>query len=238
MRRALCSLDTLALRPLRAEATRKNLEWHACMRLLPARYPVTFPILRFVGRDSDHGNACYKDAMIREILIWPDPRLKEKAVPVDAVDETIRTLVDDMFETMYAADGVGLAAPQIGVLQRVIVIDTSPAEEEGEPLALINPEILEKEGTLKWREGCLSVPGEAEEVTRSARVRVRFLDRDGAPKELEATGLTAVAIQHECDHLDGVLFVDYLSTLKRELIRKRMKRVKAERVEDAQPARA
>jgi len=171
--------------------------------------------------------------MIREILIWPDPRLKEKALPVEAVDASIRTLVDDMFETMYAADGVGLAAPQIGVLQRVIVIDTSAADEVGTPLALINPEILESRGTTQWREGCLSIPGEAEEVTRSAEVRVRFLDRDGAVQELEATGLTAIAIQHECDHLDGVLFVDHLSTLKRELIRKRMKRLKAEKAAEA-----
>lgn len=170
--------------------------------------------------------------MVREILIWPDPRLKEKAAPVAFVDDSIRKLVDDMFETMYAAEGVGLAAPQIGVLHRVIVIDTSVVDEGVQPVALINPEILEREGTTQYREGCLSVPGEAEEVTRSARVKVRYLDRDGAPQELDATGLLAIAVQHECDHLDGVLFVDYLSTLKRELIRKRMKRVKKERAEE------
>ncbi|HWV38507.1 MAG TPA: peptide deformylase [Vulgatibacter sp.] len=176
--------------------------------------------------------------MVREILIWPDPRLKEKAAPVAAVDDSIRALVDDMFETMYAADGVGLAAPQIGVLQRVIVIDTSAVDEDVQPVALINPEILESEGTTQYREGCLSVPGEAEEVTRAARVRVRYLDRDGAQQELEATGLLAIAVQHECDHLEGVLFVDYLSTLKRELIRKRMKRLKRERAEELEAARA
>lgn len=174
--------------------------------------------------------------MVREILIWPDPRLKEKAVPVDAVDASVRTLIDDMFETMYAADGVGLAAPQIGVLQRVVVVDTSSADEDVKPFAMINPEILETEGTMKYREGCLSVPGEAEEVKRSAYVKVRFLDREGQPVEMEATGLTAVCIQHECDHLDGVLFVDHLSSLKRELIRKRMKRLKTERSEQSAEA--
>lgn len=176
--------------------------------------------------------------MIREILIWPDPRLKEKAAPVAQVDGSVRTLIDDMFETMYAADGVGLAAPQIGVLQRVIVIDTSPAEDGGEPLALVNPEILERSGTTQWREGCLSIPGEAEEVTRAAWVKARYLDRDGVEQEIEASGLTAIALQHECDHLDGVLFVDYLSTLKRELIRKRMRRLKAERARELEPAAA
>ena len=166
--------------------------------------------------------------MVREILIWPDPRLAEKALPVDAVDAKVRALIDDMFETMYAAEGVGLAAPQIGVLQRVVVVDTSSADEDVKPFAMINPEILETEGTIRYREGCLSVPGEAEEVERAARVKVRFLDRDGNPVEMEATGLTAVCIQHECDHLNGVVFVDRLSALKRERIKKRMKRRKAE----------
>ncbi|AKU91791.1 peptide deformylase [Vulgatibacter incomptus] len=170
--------------------------------------------------------------MVREILIWPDPRLKEKALPVSTVDDSIRALIDDMFETMYAADGVGLAAPQIGVLQRVIVTDTSPGHEGAKPLALINPEILSRDGTLKWREGCLSVPDESEDVIRAAHVRVRFLDRDGVEQEIEATGMTAVCLQHECDHLDGVVFVDHLSTLKRELIRKRMKRLKRDRTAD------
>ena len=176
--------------------------------------------------------------MVREILIWPDPRLKEKAAPVAAVDDSIRKLVDDMFETMYAAEGVGLAAPQIGVLQRVIVIDTSGIDEGVRPIALINPEIVETEGTTQYREGCLSVPGEAEEVTRAAQVRVRFLDVDGNQQEIDTTGLLAIAVQHECDHLNGVLFVDYLSTLKRELIRKRMKRVKKDRADEHAGAQA
>jgi peptide deformylase len=166
--------------------------------------------------------------MVREILIWPDPRLKERAVPVHAVDEAVQRLIDDMFETMYAADGVGLAATQLGVRQRVIVIDTSP-REEALPLALINPVVLAREGESRAREGCLSVPGESEEVTRAAVVTVRYLDRDGEPRELTTSGLMAVAIQHETDHLDGVMFVDYLSVLKRELIKKRMKRLKKDR---------
>ena len=170
--------------------------------------------------------------MVRDILIWPDPRLKEKAVPVDGVDADLQRLIDDMFETMYAAEGVGLAAPQIGVMKRVVVIDTSATDEDVEPFAMINPVIVAREGESKYKEGCLSVPGEAEDVTRAAVVRVRFLDRDGQPKELEATGLTGVAVQHECDHLDGVLFVDYLSSLKRELIKKRMKRLKKAREEE------
>lgn len=174
--------------------------------------------------------------MIREVLVWPDPRLKEKALPVKTVDAEIRQLIDDMFETMYAEDGVGLAATQIGVNLRVVTVDTSSADEEIAPFAMVNPEILESEGTVKWREGCLSVPGEYEEVKRSAKVRVRFLDRDGKQVEMEATDLTAVCIQHECDHLDGVLFVDYLSSLKREMIKKRMKRAKKDREPEAAPA--
>lgn len=175
--------------------------------------------------------------MVREILIWPDPRLKERALPVAAVDADLQRLVDDMFETMYAADGVGLAAPQIGVLRRVIVVDTSP-REDSQPLALINPVIVAREGESFAREGCLSVPGESEEVTRAAVVTVRYLDRDGEQRELTASGLLAVALQHETDHLDGVLFVDYLSVLKRELIKKRMKRVKKDRAEERDEASA
>lgn len=176
--------------------------------------------------------------MVREILVWPDPRLKEKALPVKTVNDEIRHLIDDMFETMYQAEGVGLAATQIGVKHRVVTVDTSSADRDVAPFAMINPEILESEGTVKWKEGCLSVPGEAEDVTRSARVKVRFLDRNGDPVELEATGLTAVCIQHEVDHLDGIVFVDHISSLKREMIRKRMKRLKKDRTEENAPAGA
>ena len=176
--------------------------------------------------------------MVREILIWPDPRLKEKATPVGKVDEATKQLVADMFETMYDADGVGLAAPQIGVLQRVVVIDTSPRDEGEKPFALIDPVIVQKEGEAHYKEGCLSVPGESEEVERAAEVTVRYTDLDGKVVERFCTGLCAIAVQHELDHLEGVLFVDYLSTLKRSLIKKRMQRMKAERAEEREEAGA
>jgi peptide deformylase len=172
--------------------------------------------------------------MVREIIIWPDPRLKKKAAPVSRVDDSIRALVKDLFETMYAADGVGLAAPQVGALKRIIVLDTSPRQPEAKPVAMINPEIVAREGTILYDEGCLSVPGEAEEVERAAQVKVRFLDPDGNHQEIQADGLLAIAIQHETDHLNGVMFVDHISILKRELIRKRMKRLKAEKSTGAQ----
>ena len=167
--------------------------------------------------------------MVRDILIWPDPILKKKASSVARVDESIRALVKDLFDTMYAADGVGLAAPQIGVLKRVIVLDTRPRQPESRPIAMINPEILSMEGETTYKEGCLSIPGEAEEVDRAAVVTVRYVDPDGNQQTLTAEGLLAIAVQHETDHLDGTVFVDRISTLKRDLIRKRMKRLKAER---------
>jgi peptide deformylase len=167
--------------------------------------------------------------MVREIVIWPDPVLKKPSAPVARVDEEIRQLLDDMAETMYAADGVGLAAPQVGISRRVVVIDTSPRQEGQKLLHLVNPEILKTEGETVFTEGCLSVPGEAEDVQRAAKVWVRAIGRDGKAFELEAEGLLAIALQHEIDHLDGTLFVDHLSSLKRELIRKRMKKLKAER---------
>ena len=167
--------------------------------------------------------------MIREIVIWPDPILKEIAAPADRVDDTIRRLLDDMSETMYAADGVGLAAPQIAVKKRLIVIDTSPRQEGQKLIHLVNPEIVRYEGETSYTEGCLSIPGEAEDVDRAAKVWVRALDYHGKSFEIEAEGLLAIALQHEHDHLQGTLFVDHLSSLKRELIRKRMKRLKAER---------
>jgi peptide deformylase len=167
--------------------------------------------------------------MIREIIIWPDPVLKQVAHPVDRVDDTIRRLVDDMAETMYAADGVGLAAPQIAEGKRCIVIDTSPRQEGQKLIHLVNPEIFKTEGVTTYTEGCLSIPGEAEDVERAAKVWVRALDRAGKQFELECEGLLAIAVQHEHDHLEGTLFVDHLSSLKRELIRRRMKKLKAER---------
>lgn len=167
--------------------------------------------------------------MVRKVLIWPNPILKKKAAPVAGVDDALRTLVKDMFETMYAEDGVGLAAPQIGSLKRVIVLDTRPRQPDSNPIAMINPEIYATDGTTVFQEGCLSLPGEAEDVERAARISVRFLDVDGQPQTLSCDGLLSIAVQHEIDHLDGIVFVDHLSSLKRELIRKRMKRLQVSR---------
>jgi len=162
-----------------------------------------------------------KDSMaLLDILIVPDPRLRRKASPVDAVDDDLRQLVGDMFETMYEAPGIGLAAVQVNVLKRVIVMDIS--EDRDQPLCLINPEIVEASGTQICEEGCLSVPEVFAEVQRAEQVRVRALDRDGEVFEMDADGLLAVCIQHEIDHLDGKLFVDYLSPLKRARIEKRL----------------
>jgi peptide deformylase len=160
---------------------------------------------------------------ILTILEFPDERLRKKAEKVQAVDGSIRKLVDDMFETMYESRGVGLAATQVNVHRRVIVIDVS--EEKNEPLCLINPEIVEKDGVEESEEGCLSVPGFFEKVKRAEHVRVKALDRDGQPFELEAKDLLAVCIQHEMDHLDGKLFVDYLSPLKRQRIKKKLEKI-------------
>jgi peptide deformylase len=167
--------------------------------------------------------------MVREILIWPDPILKQKAAKVPQVDDSVRALVNDMFETMYAADGVGLAAPQVGVLLNVIVLDTTPRQPEAKPLAMVNPVILSMEGKVRDTEGCLSIPGEAEDVERAEKVTVRFQDVQGAVQELSCDGLLAIAVQHELDHLNGTVFVDHLSSLKRDLIKKRMKRLKESR---------
>lgn len=159
---------------------------------------------------------------ILDILHFPDPRLRNKAKPVDLVDDSIRRLVDDMFETMYQAPGIGLAATQVNVAKQVIVIDLS--EEKNQPLCLINPQILERSGEEQMEEGCLSVPGIYEPVNRAAHVRIRAIDRSGEPFEMEADDLLAVCIQHEMDHLDGKLFVDYLSSLKRQRIRKKLEK--------------
>ncbi len=159
---------------------------------------------------------------ILEILHYPDTRLRNKAEPVTQVDDTIRKLVDDMLETMYQAPGIGLAATQVNIPLRVVVIDIS--EEHDQPLCLINPEILERQGIEQMEEGCLSVPGIYELVKRADHIRVRSLNREGEPAEFEADGLLAVCIQHEIDHLDGKLFIDYLSSLKRQRIRKKIEK--------------
>ncbi len=156
------------------------------------------------------------------VLHFPDPRLRTRAGAVERVDDSVRRLVDDMFETMYAAPGIGLAATQVNEHRRVIVIDVS--ETKNEPLCLINPEITAREGFEEMEEGCLSVPGVFEKVTRADRITVSALDRDGVRFSLEADGLLAVCIQHEMDHLEGKLFIDYLSEMKRGRIRKRLQK--------------
>ena len=157
-----------------------------------------------------------------KILEFPDPRLRTRARPVGEVDARIRTLIDDMFETMYAAPGIGLAATQVDVHERLLVADVS--SDQTEPHALINPVIVEKDGVTVTDEGCLSVPGYFEPVKRAEHIRVRYLNRDGDESEMDAEGLLAVCIQHEMDHLDGKLFVDYLSEAKRSRIRKRLEK--------------
>ena len=154
------------------------------------------------------------------ILHYPDPRLHTKAVPVAHVDERIRQLVADMAETMYAAPGVGLAATQVNVHERVIVVDVS--EDKSGLLALINPEIIAREGEQTCEEGCLSVPGIYDTVTRSERVRVRALNEKGDPYEFDAEGLLAICVQHEIDHLEGKVFVEYLSQLKQNRIKTKL----------------
>jgi len=160
---------------------------------------------------------------ILTILEFPDERLRKKAEKVQAVDGSIRKLVDDMLETMYESRGVGLAATQVNVHKRVIVMDVS--EEKDAPICLINPEIIEKDGVEESEEGCLSVPGFFEKVKRAEHIRVKALNRDGQPFELEARDLLAVCVQHEMDHLDGKLFVDYLSPLKRQRIKTKLEKI-------------
>lgn len=159
---------------------------------------------------------------LRTILHYPDPRLRQVAKPVAVVDDDIRLLIDDMAETMYAAPGIGLAAVQINVPKRVVVIDLSETRHALQ--VFINPEVVERDGKQVFEEGCLSVPGVFDEVERAQHIRVRALDRDGKPFEIEAEGLLATCIQHEIDHLDGKVFVDYLSRLKQSRIRKKIEK--------------
>ena len=158
-----------------------------------------------------------------EILHFPDPRLRLRAEPVARVDDQVRQMVKDMFETMYAAPGIGLAATQVNIQLEVIVIDVS--ENKDEPLCLINPKIIDEDGTEEMQEGCLSVPGFYENVTRAEKVKIQALNEQGESFELDADGLLAVCIQHEMDHLQGKLFVDYLSPLKRQRIKKKLEKL-------------
>jgi len=160
---------------------------------------------------------------ILKILEFPDKRLRNVAAEVDTVDDSIKTLVDNMIETMYAAKGVGLAATQVNVHKRVIVMDVS--ENKDEPICLINPQIIERDGVEESEEGCLSVPGFFEKVSRAEHIRVKALNRDGESFELEARDLLAVCIQHEMDHLEGKLFVDYLSAFKRNRIKAKLDKI-------------
>lgn len=164
---------------------------------------------------------------IRSIVLHPDPRLKKVCDPVAAVDEEVRTLMADMLETMYDAPGIGLAAPQIGVLRRVIVMDIAKEDTPPQPLKMANPEVIwASEETSSYEEGCLSIPEEFEDVERPASVRVRYLDENGAVQELECDGLLATCVQHEIDHIDGKLFIDYLGPVKKQMITTRMKKRK------------
>ena len=169
---------------------------------------------------------------LREILIWPDPELLKVSERVEAIDDDLRDLADDLLETMYDADGVGLAAPQVGVHLRMLVVDIHGSEEDrpsgAEPLVIINPEFTLREGELTWEEGCLSVPGEMGKVTRAAKIVMTYTDLEGGEQVVQAEGLKAVALQHEVDYLDGKLFVDYLGRLKRNTIRRKMLKLVAE----------
>ncbi|HWM68027.1 MAG TPA: peptide deformylase [Steroidobacteraceae bacterium] len=171
---------------------------------------------------------------IRTILEFPDQRLRTRASAVTQFDAELGRLIDDMFETMYAAPGIGLAASQVDVHKRVLVIDISDARDQ--PLVFINPEILSREGEAETEEGCLSVPGIFDEVTRASRIRLRWQDRTGAVSERDFEGMLAVCIQHEMDHLDGKLFVDYLSDLKRQRIRKKLEKERKQRASRAREA--
>ena len=164
---------------------------------------------------------------IRKILTEPDPFLRQKSKKVETVNDEIRSLMDDMLETMYAAPGIGLAAIQIGVPKRVIVIDLAREDEEKKPLYFVNPEIIDNsKNDASYEEGCLSVPGQFAEISRPDKCKVKFLDYNGVEKTLETEGLLATCIQHEIDHLEGILFIDYLSKLKRSMIAKKLSKNK------------
>ena len=166
---------------------------------------------------------------IKNILIEPDPILRKKSEPLENVNEETRKLLDDMLQTMYSAPGIGLAAVQIGILRRIVVIDVSKKEEERKPIFLINPEITFKsKETSLFEEGCLSLPGYFAEIERPAKCKVKYLDYNGKQTELDAEGLLSTCIQHEIDHLNGVLFIDYLSKLKKDMIIKKLKKQKKE----------
>jgi peptide deformylase len=169
---------------------------------------------------------------LREILIWPDKRLTQVSLPVPEVNDDVRALAQDMLDTMYANNGVGLAAPQVGVLLRVVVVDLQGREgapSDQPPVVMVNPVIVHREGQLTWEEGCLSVPNEVGQVTRASKSTAEYLDLQGKPRRVSGEGLASVALQHEIDHLEGKLFVDYLGMVRRDVIRRRMLRLKSDR---------
>ena len=167
--------------------------------------------------------------MIKKILIEPDPILRKKCDPVEKVDDELRKLMKEMVETMYQAPGIGLAAVQVGILKRVVVIDVSKKEEKKDPLFLINPEIsYRSKETSIYEEGCLSLPGQFAEIERPAKCHLKYIDFNGKEKELKADGLLSTCIQHEVDHLNGILFIDYLSKLKKDMIVKKLIKHKKE----------
>ena len=184
--------------------------------------------IRTPRRSANAATSIIPTMAVLEILHHPDPRLRDVAAPVEAVDDFVRMLARDLLETMYASRGIGLAAVQVGIARRVIVVDVSP--ERTQPLSLVNPRLAEADESAEFEEGCLSVPGVYETVTRSARVRIDALDLDGKNVSIEAEGTLAACLQHEIDHLDGRLFVDYLSRLKQQRIRKRASKRKREAV--------
>ena len=167
--------------------------------------------------------------MLRKILTEPDPILRKKCEPLEKVDSETKKLMDDMLETMYAAPGIGLAAVQVGILKRLVVIDISKEEEKKKPIFLINPQIIhQSEKTSVYEEGCLSLPGQFAEIERPAECSIKYIDYDGKEKELKSDGLLATCIQHEVDHLNGILFIDYLSKLKKDMIIKKLVKKKKE----------
>ena len=166
---------------------------------------------------------------LRQILTEPNKILREKSLPVDKVDSDVQKLMDDMLETMYAAPGIGLAAIQVGIPKRIIVLDITRKENEKNPMFFVNPEIIEKSKTNStYEEGCLSVPGQFAEIDRPDQCHIKYLDYHGQPKEIEAQGMLATCIQHEMDHLEGILFIDYLSKLKKTMIIKKLSKHKKE----------
>ena len=161
--------------------------------------------------------------MLRKILTEPDPILRKKCEPLEKVDTETKKLMDDMLETMYAAPGIGLAAVQVGILKRLVVIDISKAEEKKKPIFLINPQVIrQSKKTSVYEEGCLSLPGQFAEIERPAECIIKYIDYNGKEKELKSDGLLATCIQHEVDHLNGILFIDYLSKLKKDMIIKKL----------------